>query len=380
MRSQPIPSASVPSAPFSALRLQAGLLAKARRRHWLRHKPLLALAGVLAAAVAFVAWRYLRADGGALLAVLRGQPLLVSVASFALAWSLTRNARRRAIDGWATSWLATAPLDARERLDATRREVARRVAPPLAAVLAVPLAAMAASGVDASQTIALAGAGLALGALAGWRSAAAPSSVEGSQVPRLSARRRATSNAADLAALARWPFARLLADADPRRHAQLLAGVLLTLPMGVPPVVAVLVVLLTAGAIAAHALLQALLATIPHAAAWARATPLPLGAFIRSLCLRSGVALAATIVLSATLLALLGASSRAALAFAGLALAWSITAIAHALASRHHAERARGERIAVALAMLALLGTAWWLLPVALPLLWWRELLRARRT
>jgi hypothetical protein len=379
MRSPPIPSASVPSAPVSALRLQARLLAKARRRLWLRHTPLLALAGVLTAAVAFVAWRRLQADGGALLALLRNQPLMVVVAGLALAWTLTRNARRRTLQSLARSWLTTAPLDTREVLAATRLAVAWRVMPPLLATLAVPLAAMAASGTDGSQTIALAGAGFAVGTLAGWRSGAHPNAAAPVTVPRLSAQSRATSNAAGLAALARWPFARLLADADPRRHAQLIAGVLLTLPMGMAPAVAVLIVLLAASLLAAHSLLQALLATIPDAAAWTRATPLPLGAFTQSLCLRSGVALAAIVAIASAALVLLGASPLAASAFTTLALAWSVTAIVHALASRHQAGRARKERIAIALAMLALLGTAWWLLPFALPLLWWRDLLLARR-
>lgn len=374
-----MPSPPPQTAPAPALRLQARLLANARRRHWLRHKPLLALAGVLAVAVAWVAWRRLQADGGALLALLHDQPLAVGVAGFALAWSLTRNARRRTQQTLAKSWLATAPIDARETLAATRRAVAWRVVPPLVAILAVLLAAMAASGADASQTLALAGAGLALGTLAGWRSGARADAVATVALPRLSARRGAASNAAGLGAHARWPFARLLADANPRQHAQLVAGVLLMLPMGIPPFVAVLIVLLAASLIAAHSLLLALLATIPAAAAWTRATPLPLGTFARSLCLRSGIVLAATIAIATLLLTLLGASPIAALAFAAVASAWCVTAIGHALASRHRPERARGERIAIALAMLALLGSAWWLLPVALPLLWWRDVQRARR-
>jgi hypothetical protein len=367
------------AAPLPALRLQARLLANARRRHWLRHGPLLALAGVLATALAFVAWRRLQTDGGVLLALLRNQPLAVVVAGFALAWNLTRNARRRVQQAFATSWLATAPLDARQVLAATRRAVAWRVTPPLVAVLAMPLAAAAASGADASQTLALTGAGLVLGALAGWRFGARADADATVAVPRLSARRRAASNAAGLGALARWPFARLLADANPRLHAQSIAGVLLMLPMSMPPSDAVMIVLLAASVITAYSLLQALLATIPDAAAWTRATPLPLGTFARSLCLRSGIALAATIAIATLLLTLLGASPIAAFAFAIVASAWCVTAIGHALALRHRSERERGERIAIALAVLALLGSAWWLLPVALPLLWWRDVQRARR-
>jgi hypothetical protein len=356
------------AAPLPALRLQARLLANARRRHWLRHGPLLALAGVLATALAFVAWRRLQTDGGVLLALLRNQPLAVVVAGFALAWNLTRNARRRVQQAFATSWLATAPLDARQVLAATRRAVAWRVTPPLVAVLAMPLAAAAASGADASQTLALTGAGLVLGALAGWRFGARADADATVAVPRLSARRRAASNAAGLGALARWPFARLLADANPRLHAQSIAGVLLMLPMSMPPSDAVMIVLLAASVVTAYSLLQALLATVPDAAAWAR-----------PLCLRSGIALAATIAIATLLLTLLGASPIAAFAFAIVASAWCVTAIGHALALRHRSERERGERIAIALAVLALLGSAWWLLPVALPLLWWRDVQRARR-
>lgn len=371
-----MPSPSIEAA--AALRLQAQLLANARRRRWLRHKPLLALAGALAFAVAFVAWARLRADGGALLVLLGNQPLPLAVAAFAFGWKLTRDSRRRTQQAFARSWLATAPIDARAILAATRHQVAWRVSPPFAAILAVPLAAMAASGIDAWPTLALAGGGFAIGTVAGWRSGAGPVPSATVILPRLS-RPRATTSAAGFAALARWPFARLLADARPRLHAQLVAGVLLTLPMGIPLSVALLIVLLATALIAAHSLLQALLATIPEAAAWTRATPLPLGTFAHTLCLRSGVALAAAVAFAASLLPLLGASPTSALAFAGIALAWCVTTIAHALASRYLPDRARGERIALALAVLGLLGSAWWLLPVALPLLWWRDVLRARR-
>lgn len=370
---------SIETAPASALRLQARLVASARRRHWRRHTPLLALAGAAAVAAAFVAWYRLQADGGALLALLRNRPLAVVVAGFALGWNLTRNARRRAQRSFAASWLATAPIDAREILAATRRRVARNVLPAFAAILAVPCAAMAASGADASQTLALIGAGFAAGAMAGWRSGARATPSATVALPRLSAARAMASNAAGLGALARWPFARLLADANPRQHAQLIAGVLLTLPMGAPLSVALPIVLLTATLIAAHALLQALLATIPEAAGWMRATPLPLSALSRSLCLRSGSVLAAAILFAALLLLVLGASPASTLAFVGLALAWCATTIGHALASRHRPGRVRGERIAMALAALALLGSAWWILPVALPILWWHAGRRARR-
>lgn len=371
---------SIETAPgASALRLQARLLANARRRRWRRHTSTLALAGMLVPIAAFVAWRRLQTDVGVLFALLRSQTLALAVAAFALAWMLTRNARRRAQRAFANSWLATAPVDAREVLAATRRQVAWRVAPLFAAVLAVPLLAVAAGGIDALQTPVLLGAGFAAGTLAGWRSGARPVPVTIVAVPRLSARRKAPSDAASLVALARWPFARLLAGADPRLHAQLIAGVLLMLPMSMPPSVALLTVLLAAILIAAHSLLQALLATIPDAAAWTRATPLPFGTFARTLCLRSAIALATAILSAALPLRLLGVSPKSTFAFAGVALVWCVTAIGNALASRHRPDRVRGERVALALAVLALLGSAWWLLPVLLPLLWWRDAVRARR-
>ena len=126
-------------------------------------------------------------------------------------------------------------------------------------------------------------------------------------------------------------------------------------------------------------MLQALLATIPDAAAWLRATPLSPTAFARSLCLRGGIALLAALLLAALLLLALGAARMSVLAFGAVASAWCVTAIGNALAARHQPDRARGERIALALAGLALLGSAWWLLPLALPILWWRDARRARR-
>ncbi|MBO9661629.1 hypothetical protein [Dokdonella sp.] len=372
-------SPSIETTPMPALRLQARLEAHARWRQWQARTFLCALAGTLVVAVAFVLWRRLQADGRALLAVLEAQPVLVAIASVALGWNLTRTARRRAQKTFATSWLATTPLDAREILAATRRQVALRVLPVLAASLAVPLAAMAASGADARRSLALIGGGFLVGALTGWRSGTRTNVSVSAASPRLSAARATTSNAAGVAALARWPFARLLADANPRQHAQLVAGVLLMLPMGIPPSTALLIVLLAASLIAAHALLQALLATIPDAAGWLRATPMPLPVLARTLCLRSGGALLAAIVLATSLLFALGASRSAILAFGAVASAWCVTAIGNALASRHRPERARGERIALALAVLALLGSAWWLLPIALPMLWWRDAWRARR-
>lgn len=362
-----------------ALRLQARLEARARWRPWRRHPLACAIGGVLVLAAALVAWARLRTDGAALLAMLEAQPLVVALASLALGWNLTRAARRRTQQAFAASWLATAPLDAQEILAATRRRVACRVLPVFAALFAVPLAATAASGADAARTLTLLGGGFLVGALAGWRSAARAHIAAADPVPRLSRGRVAISDTAGFAALARWPFARMLADANPRQHAQLVAGVLLTLPMGVPPSTALLIVSLAASLIAAYAVLQALLATIPDAAAWLHATPLPLSAFARSLCLRGGIALLAAILLAALLLLALGASRASVLAFGAVASAWCITAIGNALASRRLPERARGERIALALAVLALLGSAWWLLPVVLPILWWRDARRARR-
>lgn len=372
-------SSSTEARPTPALRLQARLEASARwrRRDW--NTPLLAIVAASAVATAFVAWQRLRADGSAWLATLDAQPVLVALASLALGWSLTRAARRRAQQAFATSWLATAPIEARAILAATRRRVAWRVLPVLGAILAIPSAAMAASGADARRILALAGGGFVVGALAGWRGGARAEVAAAVALPRLSAAGAHSSKAAGLAALARWPFARLLADANPRQHAQLVAGVLLMLPMGIPPSIALLIVLLTASLIAAQALLRALLATIPDAAAWMRTTPLPLSVLARSLCLHSGATLLAAIVCAALLLLALGAPKISVLAFASAASAWCVTAIGNALASRYRPDRARRERIVLALAALALLGSAWWLLPFVLPILWWRDALRARR-
>lgn len=364
--------------PRAAPQWQARLEWRARWRLGRRHPWLLAAAAMLVFLLALVVWQRLSVEGHALLDALDAQPIPVAVAAFLLLWNLTRRASLRARRDFARSWFAATPLAPDEIERTIRRRVGARVAPVLVALLGLPLVAMAATGHPSMRTLAALGLGGAVGLVAGWITGARTPHPSDAPLPRLARTRGVTSNATGFAALARWPFARWLADANPRLQAQLVAGVLLMLPMGIPPAIALLLVLFTASLVAAWGLLQALLATIPDATSWMRATPVSTALFTRALCTRACLALAAAIVVATSCLVWLNGSTAMVIAFVACALAWCITAILNALAWRHRPARARLERIASGLLLLVLLGGAPWLLPVALVPIWLRDALHLR--
>lgn len=79
--------------------------------------------------------------------------------------------------------------------------------------------------------------------------------------------------------------------------------------MGISPVIVLLILAFAVTALAALSLLRAALVMIPEAAAWLRATPLGLGAFVRAVCLRAGAWQIAFAVLGGAIVHALGAST-----------------------------------------------------------------------
>ncbi len=367
------------SADCSAPTWQARLEWQARLRH-LRQRPWrLAGAIVLLSITLLATWWRLRLDGAGLLSMVRAYCWPLAVLAFAAAWRSTRHAAIHARHDFAQSWFAATPLSQDEVDRTIRQRVGRRLALPTCVVLLLPLAAMAASAQGAWSTWGMLAVGVGGGVFGGWFAAKrAPAFVAAPLPPRLAAQ-ASTADAADLTALARWPFARWLADVEPRRHARMIAAVLLLLPAGIPPMAAMLAVAFVVCVVAAWELLRAVLATLPQAAAWLQATPLPLAPFARALIARPAAALAVLIAIAGLCLAGLGVSAARVGGIAvGAFVALSI-AILQSLAWRYQARRARREILATAALALVLLTTAAWLLPWLACAAGLRGLLQLRR-
>jgi len=370
-------SPSITTSPPGALQLQRQFEHRAQWRSISRSRLLFAVVGLLAIVLVIAAVLRLSEQAAYVLDLFGAHPFALLIAASAIGWLQVQQARRRSAQTFARSWLASAPIDAREIAAAVRRNVAARVLSVLVAMIAVPIIAGLASGTSALLVIAILAAGVAIGSLAGWLrpvSAKADVSPHGTRLLRT---RRVASIEADFGALARWPFAQMLAQTDARLHARMLAAILLTMPMGTPLYSALLVVLLAASATAAHGLLQALLAVIAQAAGFLRCTPLPMTRFLRLVCVRAFAGLCTAALLIATLVWALGGSARSACAVAGALIAWSITATASALACRYHAERARVERWTLGLLLLAVGIAAPAVLCLVLPPIWWWSWQRA---
>ncbi len=373
------PPSSLRFAHPSAPAWQAQLERRARTRHlWRQPWLVVGAIGSLAIVLLTVWWR-LRIDGAGLLSVLSAQSWPLALLAFFIAWSSTRHAAVRARREFALSWFAATPLAKSEIGNALRNRVGRRVLPAWGIVLLLPLAAMAASGQRAWPAFALLAVAIGGGLVAGWRSAKHVTPSAGDASPRLAPTRKAASTDAGFAALARLPFARWLADAEPRQHAKLIGAMLLMLPAGMPPLAALLCLLFVASLIAMWGLLRAVLATIAQAAAWLHATPMPLASFVRALAERPTLMLAFLAGVAGLGLAGLGLPATRAAGFAVGAFAACSTAILQALAWRHRPRRAWLETFASGGAALIALATATWLLPWLLSIAWLRGLLRLRR-
>lgn len=331
------------------------------------------------ALIAVAGWRQLSLHGAILLSPLLAHPFVTASMVAALGWVATMRRRRHVECQFVQSWLASAPVLAHDRRAALRRRVGVEALTPIAAVPAALACAGLASGVPVADLLAALVAGLALGAIAGWRSGAKPSRRRAAASPRLRRPRAATSRAASLAPLGRWPFAQLRAAASPRIEARLICALLLGLPTGIPPSLALLIVAFAANALAAFSLLRASLATLAEAAGWLRATPVGLGAFARAACLRAGACQAAFATLGGMLAHALGASASTAALLAAAWLGACATATAGALACRHRPARLMIELAGTGALLLAIADVAPLALALALPALWLWQAIRMRK-
>jgi len=270
-----------------------------------------------------------------------------------------RNAERR----FATSWLAVAPIAPLDVSAMIRRRVLVSFVVVLGAAMLV-VEAMGVSGAISTGSVLVAVlAGSLAGALAGWwsggrtRHAATESRV---RIARLPNTRDATIG---LTALGRWPFAARFANLRPRFEARVFGAALLSLPMGIPPLVAVLLLLSLAVVVAATTLLKAYVDVVPRAADWLRSTPVTTRDFAISSSVRVLSWQCAYGGAMGLLMAGLGARPIAIVASAAGWIAWVIVSMLTALACRHRRHYMRIELVALG-AMLATLATI--ALPAAL--------------
>lgn len=365
---------AVQALPFSqghALALMWRLEMRARRRRWfaapVRMITIVAALTLLMPLALAAAWPRLHEQTAALLALPHAHPFALGASAALAAFARMQAQRRRAERDHAASWLATAPIE-RHDVIAFLRWRAAATAVPLGAFAIAILATLGwLDERSVGDTGIFAGVGLIVGAIVGWRSGARVDVAAATPLPRLRNSESPSVATAGFAALRRWPFAQLLASANPRQHARIVAAVLLSLPMGIAPSVAVPILLLLATGLGAVALLQALLATIPRAADNLRSTPLPLPRWVVLLGARAFACEVVAAAFAAVLGCMLGASMQAALAGAAVWLLWVAFATLCAVAARHRPARLRGELFAFAVVLLALAAIAPPLLLVALP-------------
>jgi hypothetical protein len=272
-----------------------------------------------------------------LLGLLDAHALPFALCVGAFAWTWARERHRRGEREHAHSWLAAAPIAARDvSAHLRRRAIVDFGVHCVAIFIAIALAAVM-SACDARALLATSAIATIAGFASGWRSGRRALADAPTPLPRLR-RRHATANAnADLGALRRWPFAQWLADAQPRQHARVIAALLLSMPMGIPFSTALGIVLFAALALAAVGLLRATINAIGHAGDFMRTTPWSMRAF------------ASNLVTHALIAETLFAAGAAALAIGGGAgiiasclgaIAWiAICAAAATLALRHEQER-----------------------------------------
>ena len=306
----------------SALALAARRQLAARRREsrlaWsMRALLLVTVPTAIIAAVALLAT--LRERVAALLDALDAHALPAAFAVGAFAWTWARERRRRGERDHLRSWLAAAPVSAREVSAHLRRNAISAFGLPCIVTFATLVAIAFVAASDVRALLASSALAVVAGFAAGWRSGRHARPDAPPPPPRLSRRHAATDNAAHLRALQRWPFAQWLADAQPRQHAQVSAALLLAMPTGTAFFTALALVLLAAFALAAIGLLRALLAAIDHAGEFMRTTPLSARAFALNLAMRA-LAEQSLIACSAAALAS-GAGAQAATACGG-AVAW----------------------------------------------------------
>lgn len=278
--------------------------------------------------------------------------------------------RRRLRAAAARSWLAALPVAQRIR---ERHHLVRAAWPVLAMQLATSLVVVVASGRTLLAGLALAGIGIA-DALGLWRG-------RRDLPPRERALRHSASIRAvepGLRVLARWPFRLALADAAPKTQAQVLAVLLLSLPMGTTAVTGLLVILGWAGLTFVFALARGACTAIPQAAAWLRATPLPQRRFVRAI----GARVLAMIMLAAAaaglFTAVLARDAAVGAFVAIVAAAAAALAIGTALRHRFDAQQRRIGFVTGTLVLMLAGLVAWWALLAMLVVLGGMQWLHAK--
>lgn len=359
--------------------LLAWRLAQQRRvRRALAHRGMAAFSiaafGLLGALIAVATWRLLRMHGAELLAQLHAHSFTLMVAAAAIGWAATARRRRRAERELAQSWLASAPVSMRDRQSALRWRVGAEVLVPFAVVLVLLVGAGLASATVITLLIAAVAVGYVAGAGIGWRSGAKTLRSRAIALPRLRQSRVATSNVASVAALGRWSFEQLRAAANPQLEVRLLGAMLVSLPMGISPWIVLLLLAFSITVMAALSLLRASLVMIPEAAAWLRATPLGLGAFVRATCLRAVVWQVVFMGVGGALIVVLGAAAGVAFALMAAWLGVCVTALASAFACRNHPARLVLELVSISVLLLAAASFSPYTLMLVWPALWvWQE-------
>lgn len=321
----------------------------------------------------------LRRSAPELLALFDTYPLPALAAVATLAGLASLHQRRRLRADFSSSWLAALPITAHVR----DRAFALRVLIPIVAVVigaAFVLAIAArlthpASG-DGWLPGLFVGAGM-IGASVGWLLGARDPRPPRLRAPRLPS--RTTRVVPGLAALGRWPLAQALAGSSPALHARALGALLLTIPIGVPGHVCMLLIVLWATALVLVEVGRGLLVTIPAAAAWLHSTPLTLPVLARSLCAPAfGIQIAAALT-AAIVLIVLGVQPPVAGLLAAFWLSIVISLIGIALTCRHRPQHMHRELLVVGTIGLLLVSTAPPLLAIAFPFFWLWQWRRAKQ-
>ena len=308
-----------------------------------RHRILVAIAVVIAASFAVTGGYRLCKDACWLLDQLQTHLAVVALVTALMVRSGVARARHRGEHRFTTSWLAVAPIDPREVTAVIRDRVFMRVTLVLGSAVAFVGSAGWINAAPVGSAIAALLAGAIPGALAGWWSGRRPArrGVDGARrIGRLDPTRDHTIR---LTALGRWAFAERYCALRPRMDARVLGAALFSMPMGIPPLVAILLVLSLVIVAVATSLLKAQLSVIPRAADWLRTTPLALDAFTVSSCARVFLWQCCYAIAIALPLAGLHAGPRAILATICGWLAWVALAMLTAMVCRYRPGRLRIE-------------------------------------
>lgn len=321
-----------------------------------RKRILIAIAATIAAAFAIAGGYRFCKDACWLLDPLNAHLPVVALATALMVRSGVARARQQGERRFATSWLAVAPVDPRDVTAVIRDRVFVRAMLVLGSAVAFVGSAGWINAAPVGSVIAALLAGGIPGALAGWSSGRRPVRRGADRGMRIGRLGPTGDHVIRLTALGRWAFAERFSALRPRVDARLFGAALLSMPMGIPPLVAILLLLSLVIIVVATTLLKAQLAVIPRAADWLRATPLPLNAFIVSSCARVFLWQCGYVIALALPLTALNAGPRELLATTGGWVAWVALAMLTAMVCRYRPDHLRFELFACA-ALLAAAAT-----------------------